>query len=208
MLQRFLTFVSLMPRLWNGLRWLAEAGYRSHYRAIDRVLEPRRGTSRRFLDLGCGTGQFAASFPADRYLGVDPTRPYIAFAGEHRPGQFSVMDGSALGLAAHSFDGALVLGVFHHLSDEIVRSSMVELHHALKPDAKLLVIEDVPPPSLWNVPGHIMHWLDRGEHIRTDAEYRSLFAPHFEVREAFGMRSGICDYGVYVLGHRSEVQAR
>ena len=94
------------------LRWLAEAGYRSHYRAIERVLEPRRGISRRFLDLGCGTGQFAASFPADRYLGVDPTRPYIAFAGEHRPGQFSVMDGSALGLAAHSFDGALVLGVF------------------------------------------------------------------------------------------------
>ena len=208
MLQRFLTFVSQVPWLWNGLRWLAEAGYRGHYRTIERVLEPRHGSTRRFLDLGCGTGQFAGSFPAERYVGVDPTRPYVAFAAGHRPGHYTVMDGSALGLARHTFDGALVLGVFHHLSDEIVRRSMVELDHALKADATLLVIEDVPPPSPWNVPGRMMHWLDRGDHIRTDAEYRALFAPHFEVRESFGMRSGICDYGVYVLAHRAEAIAR
>ncbi len=208
MLQRFLTFVSQVPWLWNGLRWLAEAGYHGHYRTIERVLEPRRGSTRRFLDLGCGTGQFAGSFPAERYVGVDPTRPYIAYAAGHRPGHYTVMDGSALGLAGDTFDGALVLGVFHHLSDEIVRRSMVELDHALTPDATLLVIEDVPPPSPWNLPGRIMHWLDRGDHIRTDAEYRALFAPHFEVRESFSMRSGICDYGVYVLAHRAEAIAR
>ena len=208
MLQRFLTFVSQVPWLWNGLRWIAEAGYRGHYQAIERVLDPRYGTSRRFLDLGCGTGQFAGSFPPKRYLGVDPTRPYIAFAAEHRPGRYAVMDGSALALAERTFDGCLVLGVFHHLSDEIVRRSMLELDQVLTPGATLLVIEDVPPPSPWNVPGRIMHWLDRGDHIRTDAEYRALFAPHFEVRESFGMRSGICDYGVYVLAHRTEADAR
>jgi len=89
--------------------------------------------------------------------------------------------------------------VIHHLPDAIVRGGVQELHRVLKPDATLLVIEDVPPPTIWNLPGHVMHWLDRGDHIRTDQDYRALFAPYFAVRRAYHMRSGICDYGVYVL---------
>jgi SAM-dependent methyltransferase len=95
-----------------------------------------------------------------------------------------------------------VLGVFHHLPDQLVRASIGELHRVLKPDATLLVMEDVPPPSIWNLPGHLMHWLDRGDHIRSDADYRALFTPHFDVRRSYHMRSGICDYGVYVLDRR------
>ena len=208
MLQQFLTSVSRVPALWNGLRWVAEAGYRRHYAAIDAALMPAGADGRRFLDFGCGTGQFAAHFPPDRYVGIDLTRPYIAYAAEHRPGRFSVMDGSALGLAGARFDGALVLGVFHHLPDELVRGSVEELHRVVKPGGTLLVIEDIPPPTPWNVPGHIMHWLDRGDHIRTDQDYRALFSPHFTVRESYTMRSGICDYGVYVLAHQSSATAR
>ena len=199
MLQRFLTFISHMPRIWNWLRWIAEAGYRSHHVAIDAALAPRRADDRRFLDFGCGTGQFAGRFPAERYVGIDLTRPYIKYAAGHRAGRFAVMDGSYLGLAPSGFDGALVLGVFHHLPDGLVRTSIHELYRVLAPEATLLVIEDVPPPTPWNVPGRMMHWLDRGDHIRTDRDYRSLFAPHFEVQKSYTMRSGICDYQVYVL---------
>jgi SAM-dependent methyltransferase len=202
MIDQLLTRISRMPAIWNGLRWIAEAGYRSHHTAIAQALAPHRGDGRRFLDFGCGTGQFAADFPHDRYVGFDLTRPYIAFAAAHRQGRFLVSDGGALGLADRSFDGALVLGVFHHLPDAIVRASMAELHRVLRAGATLLVIEDVPPPSLWNVPGHLMHALDRGDFIRTDEDYRALFAPHFAVRESYAMRSGICDYGVYVLSHQ------
>ncbi len=204
MIDRLLTQISHMPAIWNGLRWIAEAGYRSHHAAINDALAPGRADRRRFLDFGCGTGQFAADFPADRYVGFDLTRPYIAFAAEHRPGRFMVSDGGALGLADNCFDGALVLGVFHHLPDRVVRSSLTELHRVLKPGATLLVIEDVPPPSVWNVPGHIMHWLDRGDFIRSDQDYRDLFTPHFQVRSRYGMRSGICDYGVYALTHQAQ----
>ena len=202
MFQRLLTFVSRVPRVWNGLRRVAEAGYHSHYVAIDAALVPRRADGRRFLDFGCGTGQFAERFPADRYVGIDLTQPYIRYAARHRQGSFAVMDGSCLGLAPAVFDGALVLGVFHHLPDELVRVGMHELHRVLIPEATLLVIEDVPPPTPWNVPGRIMHWLDRGDHIRTDHDYRSLFAPYFQVQESYTMRSGICDYRVYVLAHQ------
>jgi SAM-dependent methyltransferase len=208
MLQRFLTFVSHMPQIWNGLRWIAEAGYRRHYVAIDAALAPRRADGRRFIDFGCGTGQFAGRFPAERYVGIDPTRPYIRYAAGHRPGSFAVMDGTCLGLAPSTFGGALVLGVFHHLPDEFVRASIHELHQALAPEATLLVIEDVPPPTAWNVPGRMMHWLDRGDHIRTDRDYRSLFAPHFAVQEGYTMRSGICDYQVYVLARQALLETR
>ncbi|WP_026370632.1 class I SAM-dependent methyltransferase [Kallotenue papyrolyticum] len=198
-MQRLLDRVSQTPRLWNALRWLAEAGFHGEHRVIAHELQPWRDTQRRFLDWGCGTGQFAADFPAERYVGIDLTRPYVRYAAQARPGQFSVMDGSCLGLADASFDAALVLGVLHHLPDAVVRAGIAELHRVLRPAGTVLVIEDVPPPTLWNLPGHLMHWLDRGEHIRADADYRALFAPYFGVRRAYHMRSGICDYGVYVL---------
>jgi hypothetical protein len=44
-----------------------------------------------------------------------------------------------------------------------------------------------------------MHWLDRGGFIRSDADYRALLAPYFAVQRSSTMRSGICDYAVYVL---------
>jgi hypothetical protein len=85
------------------------------------------------------------------------------------------------------------------MDDELARATAAELHRALKPGAKLLVMEDISPPDIWNVAGHAMHWLDRGGFIRDDADYRALLAPHFEVQRSYPMRSGICDYAVYVL---------
>lgn len=202
-IERFLTAISRMPQIWNALRWIAEAGYYRHYAVIERELTPWRNANRRFIDLGCGTGQHARCFPPRQYVGVDPTRPYIEFAAAHRPGSYLIMNGTELGVRPSGFDGALVLGVFHHLSDEMVQGCMDELYSALDTNGTLLVIEDIPPPSIWNVPGYIMHWLDRGEHIRTDHDYRALFAPHFAMRSSYTMRSGICDYQVYVLARQA-----
>lgn len=198
-MQTVLDRISRTPRVWNSLRWIVEAGFHGEHAVIARELTPFRDQQRRYLDFGCGTGEFARDFPADRYVGVDLTPEYVQYAGAVQPGSYSVMDGSALALGAACFDAALVLGVLHHLPDQLVRRSVAELHRVLKPGGTLLVLEDVPPPTIWNVPGHVMHWLDRGDHIRSDADYRALFAPHFAVRRSYHMRSGICDYGVYVL---------
>lgn len=198
-MQNLLDHISHTPRLWNVLRWIVEAGFHGERAVIARELGPLMVDGQAFLDFGCGTGEFAGEFPADRYVGVDLTQTYVQFAGATRPGRFGVMDGSALAFSDARFDAALVLGVFHHLPDQIVRASVAELYRVLKPGAKLLVIEDVPPPTPWNVPGHLMHWLDRGDHIRSDADYRALFGSYFNIRRSYHMRSGICDYGVYVL---------
>lgn len=191
--------LSRNPRLWMLLRTLVEDGFRGEKAAIARELRPWDNVGKRlFLDFGCGTGAFAECFPAAQYVGFDPTDQYIFDAGRQQHGHFAQMLGQQLGFIDQQFDAALVLGVFHHLPDEIGRAAAAELHRVMRPGATLLVMED-SDPSWWNLPGHLMHMLDRGDFIRTDADYRALFAPHFQVVRSYPMRSGICDYAVYVL---------
>ncbi|HMQ32897.1 MAG TPA: class I SAM-dependent methyltransferase [Chloroflexaceae bacterium] len=191
--------VSAAPRLWNALRWVVEAGFGGERLAIARELRPWAGDRRRFLDLGCGTGEFADEFPAGRYVGVDPSTGYLRFAAGNRPGSYLASAGEALALADGSFDAALVCGVLHHLPDAVARAAMAELARVLRPGATVLVMEDIPPPAGQNPAGHLMHAVDRGGHIRGEAEYRAVFGPLLSVERAYSLRSGICDYAVYVL---------
>jgi len=200
MLEQMLDRLSEAPQTWNILRRVVENGFRGEKEVIAQELDPWCDVGlREFLDFGCGTGEFAPCFPAEYYTGVDIAMHYIRFASRTYPGSFMVASGAALSLAARQFDAALVLGVFHHMPDDLARKTVAELHRVLKPGATLLVIEDIPPPAWWNIAGHIMHWLDRGGFIRSDANYQALLADGFGIVRSYPMRSGICDYQIYVL---------
>ncbi len=200
MLQSLLDRLAAQPAIWSWLRRFVEDGFVAEIEVIARELDPQRDPGqRRFIDFGCGTGDFAGSFPPASYTGFDLARHYVAHAGRVRQGSFAVMSGDRLGFTPASFDGGLVLGVFHHLPDTIVRASTAELHRVLRPGARLLVMEDIPSPRFWNVLGHLMHWLDRGDHIRSDDDYRALFAPQFVIERSYTVKSGICDLAVYVM---------
>lgn len=207
MFQKTLDRISENPQAWNILRRIVENGFRGEKEVIARELDPWRDAGQReFLDFGCGTGEFAPCFPPERYTGVDLATYYVRFASRTYAGRFATSSGAAIGLASRRFDAVLVLGVFHHMPDELVRATVAELNRVTKPGATLLVMEDIPPPNAWNVAGHLMHWIDRGGFIRTDGEYRALLGPHFAVRRSYPIRSGICDYAVYVL-ERNELPA-
>jgi len=200
MLEQMLDRLSETPQTWNILRRVVEDGFRGEKEVIAHELDPWRDVGlREFLDFGCGTGEFAPSFPAEYYTGVDIATHYIRFARRAHAGSFIVASGAALCLAARRFDAALVLGVFHHMPDDLARATVAELHRVLKSGATLLVIEDVPPPDWRNIAGYVMHWLDRGGFIRSDADYRALLTDGFGILRSYPMRSGICDYQVYVL---------
>src|SRR5262249_26304624 len=159
----------------NILRRIVENNFRGEKQVIARELGPWCDVGRRmFLDFGCGTGEFAPCFPAACYTGVDIAAHYLRFARRAYAGQFVVISGAALVLAAGRFDAALIIGVLHHMAADLARATAAELHRALKPGAMLLVMEDIPPPDAWNIAGHAMHWLDRGGCIRNDAQYRAL----------------------------------
>ncbi|MBC8077703.1 MAG: class I SAM-dependent methyltransferase [Chloroflexales bacterium] len=199
MFQQILDRVSENPQAWNVLRRVVEDNFRGEKAAIARELAPFDNVGQReFLDVGCGTGEFAPCFPSSHYTGIDLSRAYLGYAVRAYAGRFVALNVAALPFAPARFDAALVLGVIHHLPDDVARQALAELHRVLKPGAVALVMEDIPPPDLWNVAGHAMHWLDRGGNIRSDADYRALFGG-FAIERSYTMRSGICDYGVYVL---------
>lgn len=200
-----LDHISEMPQVWNLLRRIVENGFRGEKRVIEQELAPWGDVGQReFLDFGCGTGEFAPCFPAAHYVGIDVSAVYTRFAGRTYAGRFLTSSGQHLALGRQHFDAALVLGVLHHLPDELARACMLELYRVLRPGATALVMEDVPPPDVWNIAGHAMHWVDRGGFIRSEADYRALFGSGFVVCRTYHMRSGICDYGVYVLRRDDE----
>jgi SAM-dependent methyltransferase len=194
-----LDHLAARPQLWGFLRRIAENGFHAEHEVIARELAPQRDPgARTFIDFGCGTGEFATQFPPESYVGFDVAPHYVTYAGRTRRGRYAVMSGDGLGFADQSFDAGLVLGVFHHMPDSLVRASIAELYRVLRPHATLLIMEDIPSPRIWNIPGHLMHWLDRGDHIRTADDYRALFAPFFSIERSYPIRSGVCDLAVYV----------
>ncbi|MGQ9547220.1 MAG: class I SAM-dependent methyltransferase [Roseiflexus sp.] len=200
MFQTLLNRISAHPGLWGFLRRVVEDGFDAEKDVIRRELDPWRDRGKRqFLDFGCGTGEFSICFPPESYTGVDIAWHYIHYAAHRRPGRYAVMSGAGLGFASGSFDGALVLGVFHHLPDDLVRTALADLHRVLRSGATLLVMEDIPSPRPWNVLGHLMHRLDRGDYIRHDDAYRALMQPYFSLCRRYHIKSGICDLAVYVL---------
>ncbi len=207
MLQTLLNKLSTHPGLWGFLRRVVEDGFDAEKDVITRELQPWRDAGqRRFIDFGCGTGEFSTCFPPESYVGVDIARHYIHYASRRRPGRYAVMSGAGLGFASGSFDGGLVLGVFHHLPDDLVHTAIADLHRVLRPGATLLVMEDIPSPRPWNVLGRLMHWLDRGDYIRKDEAYRVLLQPYFFLRRHYHIKSGICDLAVYVLSRADDSQ--
>ncbi len=195
--------LAAMPRLWNTLRRLLEANFRGEKAVIRRELDSwREGSGLRLLDFGCGTGELASLFPPGGYVGMDVSQTYIVYARRTYGPRFQVMDGQALAYADNAFDEALVAGVFHHLPDGAVRRMAGELSRVLRPAGRLLVMEDIPARDWWNLPGRLIHLLDRGAYIRSEGEYLALLSEYFTPERVYPMRSGFCDYLVLVLSNR------
>jgi SAM-dependent methyltransferase len=191
------------PRLWNLLRRLLEANLRGEKAAIRQELRSwQAGCSLRLLDMGCGTGELAPLFPPQQYVGMDLAPVYVAYAHRTHGPRFQVMAGQALAYADDSFDEGLVAGVFHHLPNPAVCQIAAELARVLRPGGRLLVMEDTPTRDWWNLPGRVIHLVDRGAYIRSDEDYYSLFEEHFTLEKSYPMRSGVCDYQVMVLRTR------
>lgn len=206
MVQQLLDSVARQPVIWNTFRAVAEFGFNADYALIEEVLQPLSGDpTRRFLDFGCGTGQFAPCFPADRYVGFDIAPHYVRYARRRHQRDVCVMNGGAVAFQDGSFDAALIMGVFHHLDDDTVVACVQELHRVLRPQSVVLMVEDIPAQNRWNLLGRAMHWLDRGDNIRSVSHYQRLLEPHFAIERSTTILSGICDLAVYVLKRNESV---
>lgn len=188
------------PGFSDFARGLCEGGFREHHRLLTREF-PQPGPL--VLDIGCGSGLLAHRFSPERYLGIDLQQPFLKRArGRNRAHPFCAMDARSLGLADGAFDAALLCGVIHHLDDAGARAVLGEVRRVLRPGGRLLMWEDVPARSVWNLVGRLVHRLDAGGLIRTAEHYASLLEPAFVLEWTESLRSGFMDYQVFAARPR------
>jgi ubiquinone/menaquinone biosynthesis C-methylase UbiE len=184
------------PRAFDALRFVLEAGFVGERRVLQ---EERCAAAATVLDLGCGTGALAGSFAARGYVGVDMELPYLWRAADKHPAhRFLSMDGRALALRSMTFDVVVIGGVIHHLADRDAAAFLAEARRVLRPTGQLVLWEDVPTRSPWNIVGRLVQRLDEGDHIRPAEHYLDLVRKVFPAVRGYGMRSGVCDYVVVV----------
>jgi SAM-dependent methyltransferase len=147
---------------------------------VDRILQVRRGD--RVLDIGCGPADILPFLGDVDYVGFDGDAAYIerarkAFGDqaqfEHRLVSAEVTDDFA------PFDLAIATGVLHHLADKEAHDLFAAAFRALKPGGRLITCDGAYTSSQ-NPFARFLIAMDRGEHIRTPAEYEQLARLVFE----------------------------
>ncbi len=193
-LQRLVNKVFSNPSIFIWVRRILENNFKGEKRAIRTELNTQGKT----LDIACGTGEFCRFFNKESYLGIDLSEKYIKYARKKYKYRFEVVDATKMDIRSE-FDNILVCGVFHHLEDEAVLKILASAKRMIKPEGKVLVIEDIPTRSRLNIIGKIVQHFDVGKFIRKHEQYGQLYQKELTIIKNYKMRSGVSDYSVFVL---------
>ena len=149
---------------------------RNHYRVPSNAV---------VVDCGCGLGHFVDFVDHScRYFGFDPNKRYIETASARGRGCFvcgTMADfqqeyGRSLNGQVDVF---ICNGVLHHLTDEQTREILSGAVALLKPGGRFAACE----PAWLEIQDPLSVWFmrkDRGQNIRKDYQWTSLFNEYFE----------------------------
>jgi len=198
-LKKVVAFLAQQPTILNILRRFCEFNYIDTKRAIRKELLINNSPGRKFLDLGCGTGEFSRLFDPASYIGIDISENYINYAKENYKREFYCRDARRTNFNNSSFDDILIVGVFHHLDDYSVLDVLKEARRLLKKNGRILIIEATPANSQWNIVGRILKRYDMGENIKAHYEYWKMFEKDFIIEKYYSMKAGFFNHSVFVL---------
>jgi cyclopropane fatty-acyl-phospholipid synthase-like methyltransferase len=161
-------------------RLLVEAGYRP---------------GMRLLDIGCGPGELSKYVAPNDYEGIDVSEEYINSARQRHRGSYHVLPADRVGeLTSPPFDLAMVVGVFHHLSDEQVRATLAGLTRVMKPQGCVIVLEAIWPTHRANIPGYFIRRMDRGDFIRNKEQWLALLGTYWQIEHARVTHNFVLEY--------------
>jgi ubiquinone/menaquinone biosynthesis C-methylase UbiE len=185
------------PLRYDLMLWVASRGRELVFR--ERQVDLARiAPGEAVLDVGCGTGSLAIA--AARRIGergvvhgVDPSAELLARARNkaRRAGvevTFAVAAGEALPLPDASFDVVLSTLVFHHLSHDALRASVVEIRRVLKPGGRMLAVDIGGPQD----DRRTLHG-PRGRHVPFDLDGIATRLPRLGLEE---LESGPVESGM------------
>lgn len=164
------------PRLYNLVQKLLASNGTKAVASVLADLKNDRASS--FLDVGCGTGKYTPVFQDCFYAGVDDNQDYLSYAsGQYPFGKFVKADVSVLPFPKDSFNCVFSVCTFHHLSDEQVNKTLIEMKRVCKSGGIVCVIDNIFPRQI-NPLGYILFKLDRGKFQRNFQEMDNILADH------------------------------
>jgi SAM-dependent methyltransferase len=136
----------------------------------------------RVIDIGCGPGHIVKHLPEGiAYTGFDVDGPSIAYARKRfgTRGRFEqrLFDAGAAAEFGPA-DVVMMNGVMHHIGDEDLGGTLMNIRKALKPGGRLFTLDGAYRPGQ----SRIDKWLldnDRGVHVRDAAGYQRLLEAAF-----------------------------
>lgn len=168
---RLITIPSLQKMLMFSL-----GADRATKQYVEDFLQPEVGM--RILDVGCGPASVLSYLPDVDYTGIDLNEKHIAFARQLYGDRGRFLVGSAaddLKQEEYSFDLINVSALLHHLADEEAVSLFRSLKRLLKPDGRIVTIDNVWLPGQRAVV-KLINSLDSGTNIRTPEGYLKLLS--------------------------------
>jgi ubiquinone/menaquinone biosynthesis C-methylase UbiE len=132
------------------------------------------------LDIGCGVGSFKENFEC-QYIGIDNNPRYIENANKRYGNSFKVMDAFYLEFPDNSFDHAVSIATFHHLSDSQVLATVAEALRICRPQGALHIIDAVYPEDRFSPVAWLLFYCDRGNHQRHRKTLQSLLETRFRI---------------------------
>jgi ubiquinone/menaquinone biosynthesis C-methylase UbiE len=163
------------------------------------ILEERSGRSmpRHLVDVGCGPASLLQPLGL-RPVGVDASFSY-AQAFRRSGGAVVVASCDTLPFRDGVFDEAWSLGLFHHLPDEMASETVLELTRVTRAGGWTTVFDSVlPAPTTRKLLAFVLRKMDRGRHVRSETEIRTLFpaSRRWSVRRfqyaATGLEGALC----------------
>ena len=155
---------------YKAVREVPRDGLGAWREAVRRHLRPSPGMT--VVDIGAGTGAFAAAFSDWFDLAILAVEPSAAMRAQipRRPG-IRVLGGhaSALPLPDHSADGAWLSLVIHHIPD--LEAAACEIRRVLRPGAPVLIRQGFPGRGDTT---HTFPWEFFPETARTVTTYPSV----------------------------------
>ncbi len=174
--------------IWSSLsrpaiyRFLQRISGSDHARRVFADEVVRCGADDRILDIGCGTAELIELIPPTAsYLGIDSRARYIAHARRCYGDRARFLLGTIEELAVEDAgprDIVLAGAVLHHLDDRTAHGLLEKARSVLVPGGRFVAGDPVILPDQHPVARTVARF-DRGHHVRTVEQTRSLIGAHF-----------------------------
>jgi len=184
-----------IPWIFIKSRLLLHGGFRTEKGLIRSYVNP----SDYVLDFGCGTGQYAELFTADKYVGIDMAGPHLQYARKQYPTKtFLAFDTDfRVPYKSFFFDWILCFAVVHHIPPDGVGRFREEIMRVLKPGGRMLILDHVPVFYQGSARAKFLLSIDRGRFPRLSETVIDMFEDAVKVKEHMQMKTG--PYTDYLL---------